>query len=150
MYSRSFRCCFCTFCSKQNSYNKVRRTALDNLPYKNLIQNANPLLKNNKRTSNQPLWKKIKALGNEVVSEIRLSKTHYFDKLEDVLSKENVNAKLFWKSSKQIIGLSKTSHTIPTLRFDNKYAKSNIDKANMLNEYFSSQSVVYDINKSLP
>ena len=33
---------------------------------------------------------------------------------------------------------------------DNKLAENNADKANMLNEYFSSQSVVNDINKTLP
>ena len=79
-----------------------------------------------------------------------MSKTNYFDKLEDILSKENVNSKLFWKTSKQILGVSKTSHTIPTLKLDNKFAENNADKANMLNEYLSSQSVVNDINKTLP
>ena len=72
------------------------------------------------------------------------------DKLEDILSKENLNSKLIWKTSKQILGVSKTSHTIPTLKLDNKFAENNADKANMLNEYFSSQSVVNDINKTLP
>ena len=86
----------------------------------------------------------------KVVNEIRLSKTHYFDKLEDVLSKENVNSKLFWKTSKQILDISKASHTIPTVKLDNKFAENNTDKANMLNEYFSSKSVVNDINKTLP
>ena len=79
-----------------------------------------------------------------------MSKTNYFDKLEDILSKENVNSKLFWKPSKQILGVSKTSHSIPTLKLDNKFAENNADKANMLNEYFSSQFVVNDINKTLP
>ena len=74
----------------------------------------------------------------KVVNEIRLSKTHYFDKLEDVLSKENVNSKLFWKTSKQILDISKTSHTIPTVKLDNKFAENNTDKVNMLNEHLSS------------
>ena len=79
-----------------------------------------------------------------------MSKTNYFDKLEDILSKENVNSKLFWKTSKQILCVSKTPHTIPTLKLDNKFAENIADKANMLNEYFSSQSVVNDISKTLP
>ena len=61
-----------------------------------------------------------------------------------------MNSKLFWKTSKQILSVSKTSHTIPTLKLDNKFAEKNADKANMLNEYFSFQSVVNDINKMLP
>ena len=117
---------------------------------KNLIRKRKRAFRKFKKTSNQSFWEKFKALRNKVVNEIRLSKTNYFDKLEDILSKENVNSKLFWKTSKQILGVSKTSHTIPTLKLDNKFAENNADKANMLNEYFSSQSVVNDINKTLP
>ena len=46
--------------------------------------------------------------------------------------------------------VSKTSHTIPTLKLDKIFAENNANKANMLNEYFSSQLVVNDINKTLP
>ena len=105
---------------------------------------------NSKKPSNQSFWEKFKAPRNKVVNEIRLSKMHYFDKLEDILSNESVNSNLFWKTSKQILSVSKTSHTIPTLKLDNEFAENNADKANMLNEYFSSQSVVNDINKMLP
>ena len=117
---------------------------------KNLIRKRIRAFRKFKKTSNQSFWEKFKALRNKVVNEIRLSKTNYFDKLEDFLSKENANSKKFWKTSKQILGVSKTSHTIPTLKLDNKFAENNADKANMLNEYFSSQSVVNDINKTLP
>ena len=117
---------------------------------KNLIRKRKRTFRKFKKTSNQSFWEKFKALRNKVINEIRLSKTNYFDKLEDILSKENVNSKLFWKTSKQILGVSKASHTIPTLKLDNKFAENNADKANMLNEYFSSQYVVNDINKTLP
>ena len=92
----------------------------------------------------------FKTLRIKIVGEIRLSNTCYFEKLEDVLSKENAKSKLFLKTSKQTLGLSNAFHTEPTLKFDNKYAETNIEKANILKEYFSSQPMVNDINKTLP
>ena len=37
-----------------------------------------------------------------------------------------------------------------TLSLNNEYAETDLQKANMLNKYFSSQSVVDDNNKSMP
>ena len=45
------------------------------------------------------------------------------------------------------MGLQKSNHTIPTLKLNDKFAEKDIDKANMLNDYFSSQAVVNDNNK---
>ena len=93
---------------------------------------------------------KFKILRNQIVSNIRSSKNNYFDKLKDILSKENVNSKIFWKTSKQVMGLQKSNHTIPTLKLNDKFAEKDIDKANMLNDYFCSQAVVNDNNNPLP
>ena len=67
-----------------------------------------------------------------------------------MFSNENLNSKLFWKTSKQLLGLDKTSQTIPSLSLINEYAETDLQKAQMLNNYFSSQSVVDDKDKSLP
>ena len=48
------------------------------------------------------------------------------------------------------MGLQKSNHTIPTLKLNDKFAEKNIDKANMLNDYFCPQAVVNDNNKQLP
>ena len=48
------------------------------------------------------------------------------------------------------MGLQKSNHTIPTLKLNDKLAEKDIDKANMLNDYFCSQTVVNDNNKPLP
>ena len=48
------------------------------------------------------------------------------------------------------MGLQKSNHTIPTLKLNHKFAEKDIDKANMLNDYFCSQAVVNDSNKPLP
>ena len=54
------------------------------------------------------------------------------------------------KHQKQLVGLDKTSQTIPSLSLNNEYAETDLQKAHMLNNYFSFQSVVEDKDKSLP
>ncbi|MEW8545280.1 MAG: reverse transcriptase family protein, partial [Candidatus Thiodiazotropha sp.] len=103
-----------------------------------------------KCTSNDYYWNKFKKLRNSVVSEIRNSKKAYFDKLEHILNSENVNSKLFWKTSKQVLSIHRCSTKIPTLLSCGEIAESDIQKANMLNDYFSSQTVVNDANKMCP
>ena len=114
---------------------------------RNLIRKRKRTFRKYKKTQNLLFWEKFKILRNQIVSNIRSSKKNYFDKLEEILSKENVNSKIFWKTSKQVMGLQKSNHTIPTLKLNDKFAEKDIDKANMLNDYFCSQAVVNDNNK---
>ena len=95
-------------------------------------------------------WNKFKTLPNKIIGLIRKSKQDYFDKLENTLNNENLNSKLFWKTSKQLLKLGKTQQNIPTLVLNNETAETGLQKANMLNNHFSSQSVVDDKNKCLP
>ena len=67
-----------------------------------------------------------------------------------MFTNDNLNAKLFWKTFKQLLRLGKTTNNIPTFSLNNEYAETDLQKANMLNKYFSSQSIVDDNNKSLP
>ena len=62
--------------------------------------------------------------------------TNYYDKLERQLSTENLNSRLFWKTSKQLLNIDKHSASIPTLFFNGDYAEDDAQKANMLNNYF--------------
>ena len=48
------------------------------------------------------------------------------------------------------MGLQKSNHTIPMLKLNDTFAEKDIDKANMLNDYFGSQAVENDNNKTLP
>ncbi|MCG8092513.1 MAG: hypothetical protein JAZ17_02615 [Candidatus Thiodiazotropha endolucinida] len=115
-----------------------------------LIRKRKRAYKKYKRTSNQHYWDKYKRLRNNCVTEIRESKKSYYEKLERLLSTENVNSKLFWKTSKQLLNLNKSSTKIPTLLLNGVNAESEIDKANMLNDYFSLQNLINDQNKYLP
>ena len=96
------------------------------------------------------MQQQYKQLRNTVTKEIRKSKQEYFDKLETLINTENTKSKLFWKTSKQILKLDKSSHNVPHLALNNEYAETDLQKANMLNKYFVSQSVVSDENKTLP
>ena len=117
---------------------------------KSLIRKRRRVYNKFKKTNNLYFWNQFKVVRNNVIDLIRKSKQNYFDKLENIFSNENLNSKLFWKTSKQLLGLGKTSKNIPTLSLNDEYAETDYQKATMLNKYFASQSVVNDNNKSLP
>ena len=99
--------------------------------------------------NNNYIWNRYKQLRNTITKEIRKPKQDYFDKLETLINNENTNSKLCWKTSKQILKLDQSSHNVPTLAINNEYDEKDLQKANMLNKYFFSQSVVSDENKTL-
>ena len=72
------------------------------------------------------------------------------DKLDELLSTSTTDSKIFWKTAKQFLNLGKSSSSIPTLKLNDYYAEDDLQKANLLNTYFISQSNVIDDNKSLP
>ena len=67
-----------------------------------------------------------------------------------MLTSENPNSKLFWKTSKQLLKIGKISQNVPTLKLNDEFAETDLKKAEMLNKYFASQSYVNDDNKVLP
>ena len=103
-----------------------------------------------KKTYDNNLRDRFEAIRNKVVNEIRKSKKEYFDKLEQLLSNESASSKIFWKTSKHILNLNKTSTNIPTLILNDETAEDDYQKSNMLNNYFASQSHINDDNKTLP
>lgn len=117
---------------------------------KNHIRKRKRYYRKFKQTSNQLFWEKYKTLRNGIVSEIRKSKTNYFEKLDGILSAGKANEKLFWKTAKQVLNLDKTSSNIPTLIMNHEHAEDDANKAKMLNNFFISQSEVDDTNKTLP
>ena len=57
---------------------------------------------------------------------------------------------LFWKTAKQVLKFKKSSADVPTFVLNNEHAEGKLQKANMLNNFFTSQTVVDDSNKTLP
>ena len=95
-------------------------------------------------------WTKYEQLRNKANNAVRKSKKDYFDKLDNLLSSENSNSKLFWKTSKQLLNLGQSSNNIPTLTMNQGIAQTDCQKAELLNTYFISQTKVNDLNKPLP
>ena len=110
---------------------------MDNLPKLETSYKIVNTFRKYKKTQNLLFWEKFKMLRYQIVCKIRSSKKTYFNKHEDILSKENVNSKIFWKTSKQVMALQKSNHTILTPKLNDKLAENDIDKINMLNDYFS-------------
>ena len=80
------------------------------------------------KTKSLHIWNRFKTLRNRVIELIRRSKQDYFDKLENTLTDASPNSKVFWKTSKQLLKLQKTSQSIPTLTLNNEYAETDLQK----------------------
>ena len=119
------------------------------MSHKSLIRKRKRTYRKFKRRSNILFWERYKVIRNKIVSEIRKSEKEYFDNLDNLIS-TNTNSKLFWKTTKQVLKLGKSSTNIPTLFINNEFAEDNLQKANMLNAYFTSQTCVEDDNRPLP
>ena len=117
---------------------------------RNLIRKHKRTYKKFKRTSNANLWEKYKIIRNKIISLIRKSRNDYFEKLDSLLSIETADMKLFWKTSKQLLKLGKSTSITPTLNSNDERAESDIEKATMLNTCFASQSTVVDDNRPMP
>ena len=102
-----------------------------NLPWLNRgiiksMKKRNQLFKKAKRTGN---FHHFKLARNRTVAQLRLAKRRYFQALNPK------DPKKFWKAIKF---LNKSKQSIPTLSLDGRVANSEVDKANLLNSYFSS------------
>ena len=87
--------------------------------------------------------------GNLVTKEIRKSKKVVIDKLTEKLENPNTGPKGWWKTLKQFIKPDQTNF-IPPLNKDGLIYSDEIDKANILNNYFTEQTLLDDSQASLP
>ena len=113
-----------------------------NLPWlsKNLkraMQKRNTLFKKAKSSGSAVLQRKYKRMRNKVTAILRNSKQSFFAR-----NINNGSKKKFWKTMKY---LRKDQSTIPSLQSGDARADNDLDKANMLNNYFSQC-----FNTSLP
>ena len=72
---------------------------------KSLIRKCRRIFRQFKKTKLDYFWGKYKLAQDKVVKAIRNSKQEYFDKLDRLLSSDNHEPKLFWKTSKQVLNL---------------------------------------------
>ena len=134
----------------QNKTVTIRR---DDYPWINskLIRNRKRLFRKARKSNNNiRLWQKFKTVRNKVIYEIRQSKQLYFENLASSINIDKPNPKLFWEVSKQLMKSGLSQEAIPPLRCNNQIFESDTDKANILNDYFASQSKVRYPDKPLP
>ncbi|MEW8546418.1 MAG: endonuclease/exonuclease/phosphatase family protein, partial [Candidatus Thiodiazotropha sp.] len=115
-----------------------------------LIRQRKRLHRKAKRSNSTHLWSKFRKLRNKVVKEIKLAKSNYEKHVANILKNNTNNVKTWWKLSKQILNMDKSSETIPTLIYNNKEVDSDIDKAEVFNSFFISQSQLDDNRTILP
>ena len=117
---------------------------------KSFIRKRRRIYNNFKKATILHFWNQFNTLRNKITNLTRKSKQEYFDKLEYSLNNKNLNSKLFWNTSKELLKLGKTQQNIHTLSLNTESAETDLQKAKKLNKYFTSQTVVDDNNKTLP
>lgn len=102
------------------------------------------------KLSNLPFhWEKFKKIRNKVISLIRDSKKSLTDNLAHKLKSQTLSSKDWWNTLKKFISPYSKS-AIPPLEKDGFIYSENLDKANLLNDYFRDQTVLPDHNSTLP
>ena len=104
-----------------------------------------------KKVNSEYHWSKFKALRNEVVDLLRLAKSKYHESLCDQIKNDKFSSKEWWKLVKQLSNMNKKSHGIKILvSNDDTIITDDLDKANLLNSFFASQSIIDESNATLP
>ena len=116
---------------------------------KRLIRKRKRAYRNAKRTQNPSDWYKFKQYRNKVISAIRESKQALNDHLAEKLKSSNLSSKQWWSILKSFIS-SKSNSSIPPLEKDGIVYADDIEKANILNDFFRDQTLLNDENVELP
>jgi hypothetical protein len=118
---------------------------------KKKIRQRKRLYRKAKRTNVPAHWTKFKKFRNETVNLIRNTKLQYYQSLGLKLQTLPLSSKDWWKILKSFINPN-SNKSIPPL-FDESSNTLITDtklKANLLNNFFSSQTVIDDTNHMLP
>lgn len=102
-----------------------------------------------KRSNFDHDWKKFRKIRNAVIKLIRESKQSFYDKLKDKLASDKLSAKDWWATLKFFISPNSKS-TVPSLEYNDEIYTDELDKANLLNGYFQSQTTLDEANTVLP
>ena len=140
--------------SKQCIPNKIIRVSPLEPPWitssiKKQIRKRKRLYRRVKTTNNPDIWNKFRRQRNKTISLIRLSKQNHIDKLKAKLKSENLTSKDWWSTIKYFISSEKVSNILP-LKSNNNMIFDAIEKANLLNDFFTAQTVINDQNVDVP
>ena len=85
--------------------------------------------------------KRFRKLRNKVTTTIRDSKKSFYDKLADKLKSSSTTTKDRLSTLKTLTSPNSSS-SIPALEYDNNNYIDESDRANILNKYFQSQTML--------
>ena len=88
-------------------------------------------------------WASYRQSRNTVTTLVRDSKINYFQKLATSLQQGNLTSKQWWKITKQFLKQN-NDIDIPLIVHNGQNYSSSSDKANIINDYFSTQSTIDD------
>ena len=116
---------------------------------KKFIRKCKRAYRKAKKTNLESNWKKFRKLRNRTITMVRDSKQSFYDKIADKLKCETLSSKDWWSTLKTVIAPNSKS-TIPPLTYNDNIYSDERDKANILNDYFQSQTLLDDQNAVLP
>ena len=123
--------------------------AVINSKMKRYTRKRKKAYKRAKRTNLANDWIKFKTLRNKTISEIRSSKKSFYNNISAKLSSPPLSPKDWGTTLKSFISPNSTT-SVPPLSLNGIIYIDETDKANILNDFFQSQTVLIEENAVLP
>ncbi|MES9992837.1 MAG: reverse transcriptase domain-containing protein, partial [Candidatus Thiodiazotropha sp.] len=120
-----------------------------NVNIKRLIRKRKRAYRKAKRSNVESDWRKFKQIRNKGVQEIRNSKKTFYDKIAAKLTSETLCSKDWWTTLKTFIAPNNKVSVPPLEHNDNIYTEE-IDKANVLNAFFQSHTILDEQGAIIP
>ena len=103
------------------------------------------------KTNNNQDKIRYKTQRNRVNNIKKHAKETYMNNYEDLILNQSCGSKTFWQLMGRLAGKQSKTSIIPPLETPNdSYAFTDLEKANLLNDYFCSISTIDDSNINLP
>jgi hypothetical protein len=117
-----------------------------------LIAEKDKIYKTARKKNTNDDWEKFRKCRNHLTSKIRERKLQYLKELDTLASNpEKFNTKEWWKLVKTFLSKKgMESNEIPPLESDGRIYYSNKEKANILNNFFISQSTIPNETDPIP
>ena len=118
---------------------------------KYLIRRRKRAYRKAKRTDLHWHWHKFRQLRNKVTKLIRYSysKTMCNERIANKLKSETLSSKDWWTTLKSVISPN-SKCSVPPLQTNGMTVSDELEKANVLNDFFRDQTLVDDTNVDLP
>ena len=121
---------------------------MNNLTRK-LMRKRNRFHKIAKRRNLPSDWANFRSLRNKVISSIRNAKKQYVSKIDDRINNEH-GTKTWWRLIKHYLKTKQKINSIPSIIHNDIMYEDSTEIANIMNEFFTSQTSVPSPNKDIP